>query len=88
MKAMTPIIDLTKGAWTRTVSLEALDALDELGVTGDDELTYTMRISVVPEKVDVVRKQLEARLSPDDFKVLVEILDETEWDCSFLVDCF
>jgi len=85
LKAITPIIDLS---FKRVVSLDAVEALEELGVISEDEFTYTMRIDVVPEKIAAVRKQLKDRLDPEDFRVLMEILDETEWDCSFLVDCY
>ena len=80
---MVPVIRLK---YEQEFSSEALDALDSLTV--DDEFTYTMRVTVAPERVDAIRKQLGDVLDPEEFERLTKLLDETEWDCSFLVDCY
>ena len=75
-KQFAPILDRTPASAERKWDNEVLDVLDQY--TGDDEYTYTMRVSVPEEERAALRDKLPADL--------VALLDEHGWDVSFLVD--
>ena len=85
-RAVIPIIALTYG---EAFDLDALDVFSEHGVNGEDEFTFTTRVSVTdPASRGAVREALRSRLPADQAERLVALLDGNEWDVSFLVDCF
>lgn len=85
-KVVVPIIALKCG---EAFDLDAFDVLQEHGVTGNDEFTFTVRVSVADEeRRRAVREALTERLPVDQAKRLIKLLEENEWDVSFLVDCF
>ena len=82
-RIMAPIIDLK---YDRCFPLEAAELLREW--TADDEYTYTMRVSVEDEaERERIRNLLRQELS-QQAEELIRLLEETDWDCSFFVDCF
>ena len=82
-KIMAPIIDLK---YDRYFPLEAVELLREW--TSDDDYTYTVRVSVEDEaERERIRNLLRQELSQQG-EELIRLLEETDWDCSFFVDCF
>jgi hypothetical protein len=85
-KAVIPIIDLK---YRDPYDLSAYDVFAEHAVNGDDEFTFTMRVSVDDrERRSALRRDIEARLPSDQAERLLHLLDISDWDVSFLVDCY
>ena len=86
-KAIIPIIKLQHDGG---FPLEASEIFGEYGYEGQDEYTYTMRVTV--ENKDhrrQIAEDLGARLfDRKEAERLVKLLDENDWDVSFLVDTF
>ncbi len=66
-----------KRAWDSTIITEVLSPFE-----GPDEFTYTMRLNVPEGKREEIARQLRERGATD----LVELLEQHQWDVSFLVD--
>lgn len=85
-KAVVPIIALSYG---EAFDLDAYDVFAEKGVNGDDDFTFTIRVSVTDmDRRSSVRQALRERLPGDQAERLIKLLDDNEWDVSFLVNCF
>jgi len=85
-KAMIPIIAL---AYEEAFDLDAYDVFVKKGASGDDDYTLTIRVNVAdPRDRTVLREALRGRLLGDQAERLIKLLDDNEWDVSFLVDCF
>jgi len=85
-KAIIPIIALQHASG---FPLDAASVFEELDAQGDDELTYTMRVTVEEEdRRLVIAAALRERLPEDEAQALIKLLDENDWDVSFLVDTF
>jgi len=69
--------------------LDAAEVFNDHDAQGDDELTYTMRVTVEEEdRRLVIAAALRERLPEDEAQALIKLLDEHDWDVSFLVDTF
>jgi len=81
-----PIVDIaTKG---RHLSEALYDIAVEMGFNADDEYTFTFRISIEGEaKRQAFTAKLKER-DPQGWKEALAVLEQYEWDVSFLVDCF
>lgn len=85
-RAVIPIIALK---YREAFDLDALDVFTEHGVNSEDEFTFTTRVSVSdPDRREPIRQALAERLPPDQAERLIKLLDDNEWDVSFLADCF
>ncbi len=62
---------------------DLLDMLEKF--TGDDEYTYTMRVSVPEEDRAAIKAKLAKRPGTAD---LIKLFEENDWSVSFLVDCW
>jgi hypothetical protein len=60
------------------------------GYETDDQYTYTMRLSVPEEDREKLRGALLAKKGDEvgDVDTLLKLLDENDWDVSFIVDCY
>jgi hypothetical protein len=60
----------------------------------NEDFTFTGRVTLNPEDPDANAKklrmmeQLEELLEPEEAKRLFQLLDDHNWDLSFLVDCW
>lgn len=87
-KAVIPIVAV-RYEHEDAFDLEAFEVFAEHGLNGDDDLTFTMRVSTADETArDRIREAMRARLPDDQARRLLQFMDENEWDVSFLVDCF
>jgi hypothetical protein len=69
--------------------LDAVEVFSDHDAQGDDDLTYTMRVTVEEEdRRLVIAAALRERLPEDEAQALIKLLDEHDWDVSFLVDTF
>lgn len=70
-----------------TFDLELAKIIDEEGVYAEEELTYTVRISVnETSKRKSPENKIRRGLPPDKVDRIVKILEENDWDASFFVD--
>jgi len=66
---------------------EVLSAFE--GLTAGDQYTYTLRLQVPKATRAQVRKRLVSlQKSGEDTRALLQLLEETDWEVSFLVDCY
>jgi len=87
-KAIIPIIGLNLNH-ASGFPLDAVEVFSDHDAQGDDDLTYTMRVTVEEEdRRLVIAAALRERLPEDDAQALIKLLDENDWDVSFLVDTF
>lgn len=93
MKAVIPIIKLGLPHDWR-FPLEVDNIFGEAGLVVEESYTYTTRYSVAAEDEDgrAVREQLKrsirARLVAQDAELFIKLMDDNNWDVSFLVDTF
>lgn len=74
---------------------EIHEIFDAEGIwNSNEDFTFTGRVSVNPEDPNANAKKLrtmerlEEILEPDEAKRLFQLLDDHNWDLSFLVDCW
>lgn len=82
-----PIVNLVSrapDAFTVSDEEQLHELLEELGVVGEDEFTFTFRVEVPEEKRAGIRAALQAR--GEDGAKLAAILEAGGWDVSFLYD--
>lgn len=80
------MVPVTEVKYERLFPLSAAEALSRWA--DDDEYTYTMRVTVRDEVDREHVRHLLEKECPGNAEELIRLLDETEWDCSFFVDCF
>lgn len=90
-KGLIPIKDIG----TPTIAGLAIeDVMETHDAQCDDEYTYTVRYAVHDAKVRAaIRRELASKVADDELQqeevdAFLEIMETTEWDCSFLVDCY
>jgi hypothetical protein len=70
------------------------DAAERIGVKQDDEFTYTTRYTAHTQaQRDALRDAAQAlvdagEMDADEFTAFVTLMEEHDWDVSFLVDCY
>lgn len=90
-KGIIPIIHIKTPP---IIHLDIEDVMEAHEAQHDDEFTYTTRYTVEDEaKRNAIRVDLRTRaesgaMDRGQVEALLKLLDETSWDCSFLVDCF
>lgn len=90
-KKIIPIIAL-KSCPKDQFPLEFDDIMEDLGVKHTPEdFTFTCRYTIPKEKRPLLRKALKKRAGSDkaaqeESRLFLKKLEETDWDCSFLVD--
>jgi hypothetical protein len=69
--------------------LAALDVFEAESVDREDDYTYTRRISVQDVTTRrILRNRLHESLEKAEAERLIKILDDHDWDVSFLVDTY
>jgi hypothetical protein len=91
-KTITPIIRLKKDDKDKfPINLE--DLFEQEGFKQDDHFTYTTRYTL-PEDNYEIKQNLRAKIreqmkdDPERAERFIRLMDEHEWDVSFLVDCY
>ena len=90
-KGIIPILHIKA---PHIISLDIEDIMESHGVKVEDDFTYTTRYTV-PNKAntnsiiaDLRRRVAKKALDADEVEAFIKFMDETAWDCSFLVDTY
>ena len=92
-RGITPILHITQ-ATVPIIGLEIEDCMEHLGLKQQDHFTYTARYSADTEgQKKAVRDWLHRKVQEGDVleeekEAFLEVMAETGWDCTFLVDCW
>lgn len=76
------------------LNMEIANVMDELKYGYDDEFSYTTRYTVppIPEYRETIAAKVRERCAavgaPEDAEKFLKLMEDLEWDVSFLVDGF
>ena len=90
-RGIIPIIHIKE---PRIIDLSIEDLMEGFGAKHEDEFTYTTRYTVEDAgqreliRQDLLRRVETGEMDKEQVAALLKLLDETGWDCSFLVDTF
>ena len=90
-KGIIPIIRIRAKP---VIGIAIEEIMESHEVKAEDPFTYTTRYEVPDEaKRSAIRSDLAKRvesneLDAEEVKFFLKVMDETNWDCSFLVDTY
>jgi hypothetical protein len=75
------------------IGLDIEDIMEAQGVKHDDEFTYTTRYTADEPQANCIRAMLHRKVADKELdsrevEAFLKLMDQTAWDCSFLVDTF